>query len=70
MENLIAKSNIRYDVLTCLELVEHVPDPEKLISDCIKITENDADLFFSTLRKEHLTIMKLYNQFLVSTQPR
>ncbi len=51
LENLIAESNIKYDVLTCLELVEHVPSPEKLITDCIKITKNKSDLFFSTLNR-------------------
>tara|TARA_B110000008_G_scaffold25210_1_gene22771 strand:- start:1097 stop:1795 length:699 start_codon:yes stop_codon:yes gene_type:complete len=51
LENLIIESNKKYDVLTCLELVEHVPDPEKLIYDCVKITKNNADLFFSTLNR-------------------
>ena len=51
LEKLITESNKKYDVLTCLELVEHVPDPEKLIYDCVKITKNNADLFFSTLNR-------------------
>ena len=51
IEELIKKSKIRYDVLTCLELIEHVPDPEKLIKDCITITKKESDLFFSTLNR-------------------
>ena len=51
IEELIKKSKIRYDVLTCLELIEHVPDPEKLIKDCIAITKKESDLFFSTLNR-------------------
>jgi 2-polyprenyl-6-hydroxyphenyl methylase/3-demethylubiquinone-9 3-methyltransferase len=57
LENLIEKSNEKYDVLTCLELVEHVPDPEKLISDCIKITKDNADLFFSTLNRNLISYL-------------
>ena len=51
LEELIKKTNKKYDVLTCLELVEHVPNPEKLISDCVKITKKNSDLFFSTLNR-------------------
>ena len=36
---------------TCLELIEHVPEPEKLIKDCIAITKKQSDLFFSTLNR-------------------
>lgn len=51
LESLLKKSKKKYDVLTCMELVEHVPDPEKLIKDCVKITNRKADLFFSTLNR-------------------
>ena len=51
LEGLLKKSKKKYDVLTCMELVEHVPDPEKLIKDCVKITNRKADLFFSTLNR-------------------
>ena len=51
LEKLIEESEIKYDVLTCLELIEHVPDPEKLIQDCICVTKNKSDLFFSTLNR-------------------
>ena len=51
LESLLKNSKKKYDVLTCMELVEHVPDPEKLIKDCVKITNRKADLFFSTLNR-------------------
>ena len=51
LESLLKKSKKKYNVLTCMELVEHVPDPEKLIEDCVKITNRKADLFFSTLNR-------------------
>lgn len=57
LENLIKKTNKKYDILTCLELVEHVPNPEKLIEDCIKITKNKSDLFFSTLNRNIISYL-------------
>jgi 2-polyprenyl-6-hydroxyphenyl methylase/3-demethylubiquinone-9 3-methyltransferase len=57
LENLIKKTKKRYDVLTCLELIEHVPDPEKLIKDCINITNKKSDLFFSTLNRNLISYL-------------
>jgi len=57
LEDLINKSNERYDALTCLELIEHVPNPEKLIKDCINITKKESDLFFSTLNRNFISFI-------------
>ena len=57
LEKLIEESETRYDVLTCLELIEHVPNPEKLINDCIKITKSNSDLFFSTLNRNLISYL-------------
>ncbi len=57
IENLIEESDVKYDVLSCLELIEHVPEPEKLIKDCIKITKENADLFFSTLNRNFISFI-------------
>jgi len=57
LEDLINKSDERYDALTCLELIEHVPSPEKLIKDCVEITKKEADLFFSTLNRNFISFI-------------
>lgn len=57
LEDLINKSDERYDALTCLELIEHVPNPEKLIKDCVEITKKEADLFFSTLNRNFISFI-------------
>ncbi len=57
LEKLIDNSKMRFDVLTCLELIEHVPNPEKLIEDCVKITNSNSDLFFSTLNRNLLSYL-------------
>lgn len=39
------------NVLTCMELLEHVDDPAQLIHDCVKHCAPGADLFFSTINR-------------------
>lgn len=50
-EMLSEKHPNSFDVLTCMELLEHVPDPKKLMSDCAKLVKPNGDLFFSTLNR-------------------
>lgn len=44
-----------YDVVTCMELVEHVPDPCSLVHACAKLVRPGGDLFFSTLNRTWLS---------------
>jgi len=41
----------QFDVITCLELLEHVPDPQSLIQACAKLIKPGGHLFFSTLNR-------------------
>lgn len=41
----------QYDVVTCLEMLEHVPDPASIITAAAKLARPDGDLFFSTLNR-------------------
>ncbi|NND64489.1 MAG: bifunctional 2-polyprenyl-6-hydroxyphenol methylase/3-demethylubiquinol 3-O-methyltransferase UbiG [Gammaproteobacteria bacterium] len=43
-----------FDVVTCFELLEHVPDPEQLIADCVALTKPGGWLFFSTINRTPL----------------
>ena len=72
LEGLLKKSKKKYDVLTCMELVEHVPDPEKLIKDCFKITNRKADLFFSTLNRNLISyiIAIIGAEYILSILPK
>lgn len=40
-----------YDVVTCMEMLEHVPDPASIIQACSKMVKSGGFVFFSTLNK-------------------
>lgn len=40
-----------YDVVCCLELLEHVPDPAAVVAACARLARPGADVFFSTLNR-------------------
>ena len=41
----------KYDVITCLEMLEHVPDPAEIVKDCADLTKSGGHLFFSTINR-------------------
>lgn len=40
-----------YDVVCCLEVLEHVPDPKSLVKTCVKLLKPGGLLFLSTINK-------------------
>ncbi len=40
-----------FDVVTCMELLEHVPDPSSLIQACARMLKKDGHLYLSTLNR-------------------
>lgn len=41
----------QFDIITCLEMLEHVPDPLAIIADCRKLLKPGGSLFFSTINR-------------------
>jgi 2-polyprenyl-6-hydroxyphenyl methylase/3-demethylubiquinone-9 3-methyltransferase len=50
-EELAAERPGTYDVVTCMEMLEHVPDPQSVISACAALCKPGGDLYFSTLNR-------------------
>jgi len=40
-----------YDVITCMEMLEHVPDPGSVIQSCSELVKPGGAVFFSTLNR-------------------
>ena len=40
-----------FDIVTCLEVLEHGPDPSVLINECSSMLKRDGSLFLSTINK-------------------
>ena len=41
----------QFDVVTCLEMLEHVPQPDSVVSACLKLVKPDGWVFFSTINR-------------------
>ncbi len=50
-EQLAAELPGSYDVVTCLEMLEHVPDPAGVIHACAQLLKDDGRLFLSTINR-------------------
>ncbi|GKV96126.1 bifunctional 2-polyprenyl-6-hydroxyphenol methylase/3-demethylubiquinol 3-O-methyltransferase UbiG [Pectobacterium aroidearum] len=40
-----------YDVVTCMEMLEHVPDPQSVVQACAKLVTPGGHVFFSTINR-------------------
>ncbi|OGT16654.1 MAG: bifunctional 3-demethylubiquinol 3-O-methyltransferase/2-polyprenyl-6-hydroxyphenol methylase [Gammaproteobacteria bacterium RIFCSPLOWO2_02_FULL_38_11] len=48
----IAKKYVNYfDIITCMELLEHIPDVDSLMKSCSQLIKPGGSLFFSTLNR-------------------
>ncbi|WP_274570857.1 bifunctional 2-polyprenyl-6-hydroxyphenol methylase/3-demethylubiquinol 3-O-methyltransferase UbiG [Neisseria leonii] len=51
VEDLAEASPQAYDVVTCMEMMEHVPDPLSIIRACSRLVKPDGMVFFSTINR-------------------
>lgn len=50
-EQMAEKHPEHFDVVTCMEMLEHVPDPRAIINACAAMAKPGGDVFFSTLNR-------------------
>jgi len=51
VEQLVEERAGSFDIVTCMEMLEHVPDPALTISSCAKLLKDDGSLFLSTINR-------------------
>lgn len=50
-EELAEQEIESYDIVSCLEMLEHVPDPQSIIDACAKLIKPGGNLYFSTINR-------------------
>jgi 2-polyprenyl-6-hydroxyphenyl methylase/3-demethylubiquinone-9 3-methyltransferase len=50
-EEFAAEHPGAFDVVTCMELLEHVPEPESMVAACARLVRPGGQVFFSTINR-------------------
>jgi 2-polyprenyl-6-hydroxyphenyl methylase/3-demethylubiquinone-9 3-methyltransferase len=61
-----------FDVVTCLEMLEHVPDPAEVIAACARLIREDGRIFLSTINRNPKSYLfaVLGAEYLLNLLPR
>ena len=51
VEQLAAEQPASFDIVTCMEMLEHVPDPAAIVAACAKLVKPGGAVFFSTINR-------------------
>jgi len=51
VEDLAIERPAHYDIVSCMEMLEHVPDPSSVVAACAKLVKPNGHVFFSTLNR-------------------
>jgi 2-polyprenyl-6-hydroxyphenyl methylase/3-demethylubiquinone-9 3-methyltransferase len=51
VEDIARESPRVFDVITCMELLEHVPDPASVVAACATLVKPGGHVFFSTINR-------------------
>jgi len=51
VEQLAVEHPAHFDVVTCMEMLEHVPEPASVVTACHRLVKPDGFVFFSTINR-------------------
>jgi 2-polyprenyl-6-hydroxyphenyl methylase/3-demethylubiquinone-9 3-methyltransferase len=51
IETLVAEQAGQYDVVTCMEMLEHVPRPDQVVANCARLLKPGGTAVFSTINR-------------------
>ena len=72
VEEIADEQTEQYDVVTCMEMLEHVPDPSSIIRACAKLVKPNGNIFFSTINRnpKSFTFAILGAEYLLNMLPK
>ncbi|WP_428033133.1 bifunctional 2-polyprenyl-6-hydroxyphenol methylase/3-demethylubiquinol 3-O-methyltransferase UbiG [Amphritea sp.] len=57
VEQLATEQPASFDIVTCMEMMEHVPDPSSIVDACSRLVKPGGFVFFSTLNRNPKSYM-------------
>ena len=71
-EDMAASAAGQFDVVTCMEMLEHVPDPAAIIHACSLLVKPDGHIFFSTINRnpKSFALMIVGAEYLLKMLPK
>ncbi len=72
VEDLAAEQPGHYDIITCMEMLEHVPNPLSVVNACAQLVKPGGWVFFSTLNRnpKSYLLAVLGAEYLLNMLPR
>lgn len=58
-EEYASKHPATFNVVTCLEMLEHVPDPASVVNACAEMLKTNGDVFFSTVNRSLISYIEM-----------
>lgn len=56
-EDMAERLPENFDIVTCMEMLEHVPDPSQTVASCAKLVKPGGHVFFSTINRNPKSFM-------------
>ena len=72
VEALAAEQPASFDVVTCMEMLEHVPDPASVVKACAQLVKPGGWVFFSTINRnpKALALAIVGAEYILNMLPR